>query len=231
MRILIVEDEPDLARHIRAALLRHGHEAEVEGDGTTALRTALRQRPDLVLLDINLPGLSGYDILAQLRHEKCPALVLMLTARGEVRDRIKGLKAGADDYLAKPFAIDELIARVAALSRRGGAPAEGTTLQVADLKMNVPQRHVTRAGQTIALSPREFDLLQVFMQEPGRLFARTELCERVWHHDRDYDTRMVDMFIARLRKKIDVGVGEPLLHTLRSVGYTLRVGAPSETSA
>jgi DNA-binding response OmpR family regulator len=231
MRILIVEDEPDLARHIRAALIRHGHSADVESDGKCALNTALTNRPDLVLLDINLPGIGGFDILAKLRQEKCPALVLMLTARGEVRDRIKGLKAGADDYLAKPFAIDELIARVEALSRRGGAPAEGATLQVADLRMNIPQRHVTRGGQTIALSPREFDLLQVFMQEPGRLFARTELCERVWHNDRDYDNRMIDMFITRLRKKIDAGHGEPLLHTLRSVGYTLRANPPAAISA
>ena len=222
MRILIVEDEPELARHIRSALIRHGHSAEAEANGAVALKTALREQPDLVLLDINLPAMNGYEVLAQLRREQCPAMILMLTARGEVRDRITGLEAGADDDLAKPFAIDELIARVEALGRRGGTPAAGSALQVADLHMNVPQRHVTRAGQTIALSPREFDLLHVFMQEPGRLFARTELCERVWHHDRDYDTRSVDMFITRLRKKIDADFDPPLIHTQRAVGYTLR---------
>jgi DNA-binding response OmpR family regulator len=222
MRILIVEDEPELARHIRAALLRHGHTAEAEANGAVALKTALREQPDLVLLELNLPGMNGYEILARLRREQCPAMILMLTARGEVRDRIKGLEAGADDYLAKPFAIDELIARVEALGRRGGTPVAGNTLQVADLHLNVSQRHVTRGGRTIALSPREFDLLQVFMQEPGRLFARTELCERVWHHDRDYDTRTVDMFITRLRKKIDAEFDPPLLHTQRAVGYAIR---------
>ena len=223
MRILIVEDEPELARLTHAALERHGHVCTIEADGTKALAAALRERPDLVLLDINLPGLSGFEILAHLRREKCPALVLMLTARGEVRDRIKGLEAGADDYLAKPFATDELIARVEAVGRRGGLPVTGAILKLADLQMNVTQRHVTRRGQTIELSPREFDLLQLFLQEPGRLFARTELYQRVWQEERSFDTRTVDMFITRLRKKIDADYGEPLLHTVRSVGYTLRL--------
>lgn len=222
MRILIVEDEPELARHLRAALVRHGHTAEVEASGAAALQAALKDQPDLVLLDVNLPAMDGFEVLARLRHAQCPAMVLMLTARGEVSDRIKGLKTGADDYLAKPFAIDEVIARVDALGRRGGAPAPGHTLQVADLHMNVPQRHVTRAGRTIALSPREFDLLQVLMQEPGRMFARSELRDRVWQVDHDYDTRTVDMFITRLRKKIDADFDAPLIQTLRAVGYTIR---------
>ncbi len=222
MRILIVEDEPELARHIRAALLRQGHTAEVEADGAAALQAALRGQPDLVLLDINLPTRNGFEVLAGLRQERCPALVLMLTARGEVNDRIKGLKAGADDYLAKPFALDELVARVEALGRRGGGPQTGTGLQVADLHLNVPQRLVVRAGRTIALSPREFDLLQVLMQEPGRVFARTELRDRVWQGEHDFDARIIDMFITRLRRKIDVGFDPPLLHTRRQVGYLIQ---------
>ncbi len=229
MRILIVEDEPQLARHIRSALSRHGHTAEVEANGAHALQTALKEQPDLIVLDINLPGMDGFEVLARLRQARCPAMVLMLTARGEVGDRIKGLTAGADDYLTKPFALDELIARVEALGRRGGVPQAGSTLQVGGLHLNVPQRHVTRDGQTIELSPREFDLLQVFMQEPGRVFARTELRDRVWGNEQDYDVRQIDMFITRLRKKIDAGFSVPLLQTLRNVGYTLRppVGTPS----
>ncbi|WP_414660104.1 response regulator transcription factor [Horticoccus sp. 23ND18S-11] len=225
MRILIIEDEPELARHIRAALIRHGHPSEVEANGAVALQLALKDQPDLILLDINLPAMDGFEVLTRLRQAKCPAMVLMLTARGEVYDRIKGLKAGADDYLAKPFAIEELIARVEALGRRGGAPLSGTNLQIADLHMNVPQRHVTRSGQAIALSPREFDLLQVLMQEPGRIFARTELRDRVWQGEQDYDVRIIDMFITRLRKKIDAGFDPALIHTLRNVGYTLRLPA------
>jgi DNA-binding response OmpR family regulator len=225
MRILIVEDEPQLARHIRAVLLRHSHAAEVESNGAVALQTALKEQPDLVLLDINLPAMDGFEVLARLRQAKCKAMILMLTARGEVFDRIKGLKAGADDYLAKPFALDELVARVEALGRRGGSPLARHALQVADLHMHVPQRHVTRGGQTIALSPREFDLLQVLMQEPGRIFARTELRDRVWQHEHDYNVRMIDMFITRLRKKIDAGFDPPLIQTLRNVGYTLRIPA------
>lgn len=231
MRILIVEDEPQLARHIRAALLRHDHVAEVEANGVAALQTALKEQPDLVLLDINLPAMNGFEVLARLRQAKCPAMVLMLTARGEVYDRIKGLKAGADDYLAKPFALDELIARVEALRRRSGLPPPSSLLQVLDLQMNVPQRRVTRGGQLIALTPREFDLLQVLLQEPGRIFARTELRDRVWASEHDYDVRVIDMFINRLRKKIDAGFAVPLIQTLRNVGYTIRPPAGQDESA
>lgn len=223
MRILIVEDEPQLARHIRAALIRHGHAADVEADGLRALQTAVRDQPDLVLLDINLPSLDGFEVLGRLRQAKCAAMVLMLTARGEVSDRIRGLKSGADDYLAKPFAIDELIARVATLARRGGAPLSGSSFRLDDLHLNVPQRNVIRGGRILTLSPREFDLLQVMMQEPGRVFARTELRDRVWQGEPDFDVRIIDMFITRLRKKIDADSDRALIHTVRNVGYTLRL--------
>ena len=223
MRILIVEDEPQLARHIRAALNRHGHAATVEADGLRGLQVAVRDQPDLVLLDINLPSMDGFEVLARLRQAQCAAMVLMLTARGEVSDRIKGLKSGADDYLAKPFAIDELIARVATLARRGGAPLSGNSLRLDDLHLNVPLRHVIRGGRALALSPREFDLLQVMMQEPGRVFARTELRDRVWQGEPDFDVRIIDMFITRLRKKVDADSERALIHTIRNVGYTLRL--------
>ncbi len=147
---------------------------------------------------------------------------MILTARGQVGDRVKGLKAGADDYLAKPFSMDELIARVEAIGRRGATPTAADLLKVADLQMDVQHRHVTRAGKNIALSPREFDVLQVLMEEPGRVFSRTELCERIWHRDHEYDTRTVEIFITRLRKKVDTGPVPPLIHTLRATGYTIR---------
>lgn len=222
MRILVIEDEAQLARHIVRALTRNGHCPSAHFDGGEGLRAALADPPDLIVLDLNLPGLDGYSVLARLREARCSTRALILTARGEVEDRIKGLKAGADDYLAKPFSMDELVARVEALGRRGATPTAADLLNVADLHMDVQHRRVTRGGAAIALSPREFDVLQVLMQEPGRVFSRTELCERVWQRDHEYDTRTVEVFIARLRKKVDFGFAMPLIHTLRSVGYTIR---------
>jgi DNA-binding response OmpR family regulator len=222
MRVLVIEDEPRLARHITAALMRANHQSSARHDGAEGLRAALLDLPELVILDLNLPKLDGLTVLSRLRQAQCPARILILTARGQVGDRVKGLKAGADDYLAKPFSMDELIARVEALGRRGAAPTAADLLKVADLQMDVQHRHVSRANKTIALSPREFDLLQVLMEEPGRVFSRTELCERVWRRDHEYDTRRVEIFIARLRKKIDAGTAPPLIHTLRYLGYTIR---------
>ncbi|MBM3856308.1 MAG: response regulator transcription factor, partial [Verrucomicrobia bacterium] len=173
MRILVIEDERQLAGHISRALYRHGHCLQTAHDGAEGLKSALADPPDLVLLDLNLPGLDGLSVLARLRAAHSPARVLILTARGEVEHRVKGLHAGADDYLAKPFAMDELVARVEALGRRGTAVTGGDLLKVADLHMDVRHRRVSRAGRPIALSPREFDVLQVLMQEPGRPFSRT----------------------------------------------------------
>jgi two-component system OmpR family response regulator/two-component system copper resistance phosphate regulon response regulator CusR len=226
MRILVIEDEPELARHVSRALTRHGHVVSAESDGAVGLRHALDLLPDLIILDLNLPTIDGLSVLARLRDAKSAARVLILTARGAVEYRVKGLEGGADDYLSKPFSMDELVARVGALGRRAGRAADDV-LTVADLHMDVRNRRVARAGTVIALSPREFDVLQVLMQEPGRVFSRTELCERVWQRDHEYDTRTVEIFITRLRKKVDSAFASPLIHTLRSVGYTVR--APNDS--
>ena len=230
MRILVIEDEPQLARHVARALSRHGHDPVQQHDGALGLQAALELSPDLIILDLNLPGMDGFSVLARLKQAQSSARVLILTARGEVEHRVKGLKAGADDYLAKPFSMEELIARVEALGRRAATPSAADLLEVGDLHLDVQHRRVTRAGQVIALSPREFDVLQVLMQEPGRVFSRTELCERVWQRDHEYDTRTVEIFIARLRKKIDAGFKDPLIQTIRGVGYgihsTDKAGAP-----
>lgn len=228
MRILVVEDEAQLAGHISRALTRHGHSAVAEHDGTKGLQRALLDKPDLIVLDLNLPGLDGFTVLAHVRQAQLTARVLILTARGEVEHRIRGLKAGADDYLAKPFSMDELVARVEALGRRGGTLEASDLVKVADLQLDVPHRKVSRGGENIALSPREFELLQVLAQEPGRVFSRTELSERVWQRDHQYDTRTVEIFITRLRKKVDSGFAVPLIHTIRAMGYTLRVPATGE---
>lgn len=222
MRVLIIEDERQLARHIASALRRNGHDPMEEHDGAAGLKAALDQSPDLIVLDLNLPTMDGFSILAKLKQDQAPARILILTARGEVENRVKGLKAGADDYLGKPFSMDELVARVEALGRRAATPTAANVLEVADLRLDVQHRRVIRAGQLIALSAREFDVLYVLMEEPGRVFSRTELCERVWRREHEYDTRTVEIFITRLRKKVDDGFSAPLIQTVRSVGYTIR---------
>jgi len=221
MQILVVEDEPDLARHIAGALNRNGHSTDVRHDGQEALDTALSKPPDLIVLDLNLPSLNGFAILKRLRKAQCPARVIILTAHGEVENRIKGLNAGADDYLAKPFAMDELVARVNVLGRRGGAIAEADVVKAGDVLMDIPRRKVTRNGERIELSPREFEVLQIFMREPGRVFTRAEICERIWQREHQYDTRTVEIFIMRLRKKLEVEGRANLIQTVRGVGYQL----------
>lgn len=222
MRVLVIEDDRQLARQVTRELQRAEHEAMARNDGAEGLKAALENPPDLIVLDINLPGLDGFSVLARLRADHSTARILIMTARGEVNDRVKGLKAGADDYLPKPFSMNELMARIEALGRRAATPTATDLLKVADLQMDVQHRRVSRAGQAIALSPREFDVLQVLMQEPGRFFSRTELCERIWQRQHEYDTRTVEIFITRLRKKVESGFDSPLIHTMRYVGYTIR---------
>jgi two-component system OmpR family response regulator len=222
MRVLVIEDDDRLARQVTRELQRANHEATARNDGADGLKAALENPPDLIILDINLPSLDGFSVLTRLRSDHSTARILILTAHAEVSDRVKGLKAGADDYLPKPFSMNELMARIEALGRRAATPTAVDLLSVEDLQMDVQHRRVTRAGKVIALSPREFDVLQVLMQEPGRVFSRTELCERIWHRQHEYDTRTVEIFVTRLRKKIDSGFDAPLIQTLRYVGYTIR---------
>jgi DNA-binding response OmpR family regulator len=218
MRVLVVEDEPRLARHIASALIEAGDDPVVIHDGEEALRQALDAPFDLIVLDIGLPRIDGFELLRRLRARHVPSRVLILTARGQVNDRVSGLQLGADDYLAKPFAMQELLARVRALGRR--YPEEPAIhLRVDDLTLDLVSHEVQRSARRIELSARELTLLKVLMREPGRVFTRTELCERVWEHAHEYDTKLVEVFIGRLRKKI----GDPqLIHTVRHVGYTIR---------
>jgi DNA-binding response OmpR family regulator len=218
----VIEDEPQLARHVCSALYRSGHEVRSENDGAKGLAAVLKDSPDLVVLDLNLPTMDGLEVLERMQKAKCGSRVIILTAKGDLDHRVKGLTAGADDYVAKPFSMEELIARVEALGRRGLAPVAENILKVADLHMDVHQHSVVRANKTIALSPREFELLQVLMEEPGRVFTRSELSDRVWQREHEYDTRTVEIFIARLRKKVDAGFEVPLIHTLRTIGYTIK---------
>ncbi len=225
MHVLVIDDDIRLSRQITRELERSGHAASACHDGAEGLQAALLNPPDLVVLDLNLPGLDGFTVLGRLRKAHSTARIIILTARGDVDDRVKGLKGGADDYLPKPFAMNELVARVEALGRRPATSGSTDLLLVADLQMDVQHRHVARGGRAISLSPREFDVLQVLMLEPGRVFSRTELCERIWQREHEYDTRTVEIFITRLRKKIDSEHSVPLIQTQRYVGYSIQ--APS----
>ncbi len=217
MRILVVEDDVALARQIASALTEAGHDPIVVHDGEKALEKTKATPFDLIVLDIILPGMDGFEILRHLRAQHLASRVLMLTARGEVKDRVAGLQLGADDYLPKPFAMGELVARVKALGRR--YPEEPRLkLRVGDLTLDVASQEVHRGLRHIHLSARELMLLKVLMREPGRVFTRTELCERVWEHPHEYDTKLVEVFIGRLRRKIS---DPPLIHTVRHVGYTI----------
>src|SRR5215469_16436238 len=218
MHILVVEDDLGLTRQITAALLPAGHDPVVIHDGEAALHAAAETRFDLVVIDIGLPRMDGFELLRRLRSLHIQSRVLMLTARGEIKDRVTGLQLGADDYLAKPFSMSEFVARIDALGRR--YPEEPlVTLRVDDLTFDVANHEVYRDTQRIELSARELMLLKVLMREPERVFSRTELCQRVWEHEHEYDTKLVEVFIGRLRKKI----GEPqLIRTVRHVGYSIR---------
>ncbi|MFZ3374796.1 MAG: response regulator transcription factor, partial [Chthoniobacterales bacterium] len=213
-----VEDEVRLARQIASALTEAGHDPIAVHDGEATLHVALETPFDLIVLDLGLPRIDGFEVLRRLRAQHVTSRVLILTARGQVADRVTGLQLGADDYLPKPFAMQELVARVRALGRR--YPEEpAVLLRVGDLTLELVDHRVCRGARQIELSVRELMLLKVLMREPGRVFTRTELCERVWEHAHEYDTKLVEVFIGRLRKKIG---DPPLIRTVRHVGYAIR---------
>jgi DNA-binding response OmpR family regulator len=221
MDILLVEDEPQLADQVKRSLVRAGHVVSHAVDGPAALKLVVNSRYDLVLLDVNIPGFDGFELLSRIRSAGLPVRVMMLTARSEVGDRVLGLKGGADDYLTKPFAMEELLARVDVLGRRNVVSESDSVIRVGDLCMDMGKRKVIRGSEKIELSPREFEVLHIFMREPGRAFSRDELCERIWEREHEYDTRTVEIFIMRLRKKLDRQGGESVIRTIRNVGYML----------
>lgn len=221
MRILVVEDEVKLAGHLARALEHDGHDPKIAYDGKVALVEARDGSYDLIILDVELPRMDGFEVLKQLRALGVGTRIIMLTARGETPDKIAGLTGGADDYLTKPFAMKELLARVNAVGRRFVAPT-GRNLQVGGLELKLDERQAYRGERCIELSERECALLEVLMREPTRIFSRVELSERVWSREHEYDTKLIEVFIGRLRKKLDDGNGEPMIKTVRHLGYTLR---------
>jgi DNA-binding response OmpR family regulator len=221
MRVLVVEDEKKTASFIRKALQAEGFAVDVCHDGEEALAAARNAPYDSIVLDIMLPGRDGLSLLKELRSQKNQAPVLLLSARGAVNERIEGLNAGADDYLPKPFVIAELVARVRALGRRG-SESKSTLLQVADLTLDTISHRAQRGGKSFDLTAREFRLLEYLMRSSGRICGRMSIIEKVWDYDFDPGTNLVDVYIKRLREKIDEGFESKLLHTVRGAGYVLR---------
>lgn len=227
MRLLIVEDEPKVARFIERGLKEEHYAVDVALDGEAALDLALVHEYDLIILDVMLPKRDGIEVLSALRAAGRPSRVLMLTARDGIRDRVRGLDAGADDYLVKPFAFEELLARVRALLRRAGAAEmEPVTLRLGDLVLDLKARRVTRAGQTISLSSREFAVLEYLLRHRGEAVTRTRLSEHVWDQHFDSMTNVIDVTLYHLREKVDRGFAPPLIHTIRGVGYVAKEAAP-----
>jgi len=221
MRILVVEDERKISGFIRQGLEEHGFDVEVSGNGDDAFILATTRLYDVIVLDIMLPGRDGLSILRGLRERKNAVPVILVTARTELNERIDGLNLGADDYLTKPFYIEELIARIHAVCHRTKDETL-SLLQVDDLSVNLITRQVQRGARVIELTSREFSLLERLMRSPGRVFTRTQLLEHVWGYDFDPETNLVDVNIRRLRKKVDEGTESPLIETVRGVGYRIR---------
>ncbi len=222
MRVLVIEDETKVGSFIKRALEEESYAVDLCEDGAQGLDMALSGSYDLIMIDLMLPSLPGLEVLTHLRKDKIQTPVLILTAQSKVDQRVKGLDAGADDYLTKPFAIDELLARVRALLRRGPAESPGI-FQVDDLVLNPATREVTRGGQRIDLTVKEYALLEYFMRHAGRVLTRPMISDHVWNQDFDTFTNVIDVYVNYLRNKIDRGRARKLIHTIRGSGYMLKV--------
>ena len=221
MKILVIEDEKKIASFIRKGLEARGFVVDVANNGDDGQALAVTRPYDAVVLDIMLPGRDGLSILRSLRDRKLTVPVILLTARGELNERLEGLNLGADDYLTKPFFVEELIARLQAVVRRTTGKPQ-SLLEAGDLTVNLLTREVARGGRRLELTAREFSLLEQLMRAPGRVFTRVQICEQVWSYDFDPGTNIVDVYIQRLRKKVDGDAPVKLIETIRGVGYRLK---------
>jgi len=227
-RLLVVDDEPSIVELLTESLRFAGFAVSAAGDGAQALRAARAEPPDLVVLDVMMPGIDGFEVVRRMRGEgiRCP--VLFLTARDGRDDTITGLTVGGDDYVTKPFSLGELVARIRAVLRRSGATqavAEGAPLAFADLSLDEDAHEVTKAGRLVELSPTEFKLLRYLMENPGRVLSKHQILDHVWDYEFDGDASIVESYVSHLRRKVDTT--EPrLLHTVRGVGYVLRKPRP-----
>ena len=225
MRVLVIEDDRETAQFLQRSLRESGHAADVAGDGDSGLAMAREGRYDVLIVDRMLPRRDGLSVVQTLRSEGARTPVLILSALGEVDDRVKGLRAGGDDYLTKPYAYTELLARIEALARRPAPEEQTTRYTVGELSLDRLSHKVTRAGEQILLQPREFRLLEYLMRNAGQVVTRTMLLENVWDYHFDPQTNVIDVHISRLRGKIDKAFATQLLHTVRGAGYMIRDGA------
>lgn len=223
MKILLVEDEDRLASFIRKGISAEGYEVEIAYDGRMGLSLFRKNSYDIILLDVNLPHINGFELCQLIRADNESVPVLMLTALDSLADKADGFNAGADDYLAKPFEFQELLLRLRALTRRSGTKPK-QILRLADLELNLDTKTVTRAGQRIDLTTREYSLMEYLMLNKGKIISRVDISERVWSLDFDSSTNVIDVYISYLRKKIDKGFSTKLLHTIVGMGYVLREG-------
>ncbi len=228
MRVLVIEDDQETLDYLVKGLTQSGHVVDAASDGKEGLFLAMEQTYDILVVDRMLPEVDGLTLIETLRGSARETPILVLSALGEVDDRVEGLKRGGDDYLVKPFAFSELLARIEALVRRGNRQAVETDLHVADLEMDLLTHKVSRAGKEIGLKPREFRLLEYLMRHSGQVVTRTMLLEKVWDYHFDPQTNVIDVHVSRLRGKIDKGFDEPLIHTVRGAGYVIR--APTTPS-
>ncbi len=222
MRVLVVEDDATIASFVAKGLQEAGYAVDIAGDGDRGLQLALHEPYDVAVLDVMLPGRDGLGVIEELRRRRVNVPVLILSARHSVDDRVKGLQAGGDDYLTKPFAFSELLARVQALIRRSQGSPEPTRLAVGDLSLDLASRRVERAGRAIDLRPREFALLEYLMRNAGRVVSKTMIMEHVWNYSFDPRTNVVDVLVFRLRERIDRGFEPKRIQTVRGIGYVLK---------
>lgn len=226
MKILIVEDEPKAGEYLRQGLGEAGFVVDLAHNGNDGLHLALQGTYDMVILDVMLPGLNGWQVLQSMRQHGLQIPAMFLTARDQVEDRVKGLELGADDYLIKPFSFAELLARVRTILRRGRSGTESTTLRLADLELDLLRRRVTRAGKRIDLTAKEYGLLELLMRRTGEVLPRSLIASQVWDMNFDSDTNVIEVAMRRLRIKIDEGQDVKLIQTVRGMGYVLE--APEE---
>ena len=222
MRILIVEDEKKVAAFIKKGLEEETYAVDIATDGEEGFHLGEQNQYDLIILDLMLPKINGLDILSRLRSQKIDTPILLLTAKDSVEDKVEGLNQGADDYLTKPFAFSELLARIRVLLRRGKAESK-TTLEISDLTLNLVSHKVSRGNEEIELTGKEYSLLEYFMRNQEKVLTRTMIAEHVWDYNFDTFTNVIDVYVNHLRKKIDKNFSTKLLHTLRGVGYVMKV--------